>query len=87
MLGGPVKSAHNASKGEPFPTAATRFQRAEFRRPAINQELLLAALEEEGWPTRIDEPLSRTPDIDPKVRIHDAIKALNRCHLGTSPVS
>lgn len=53
----------------------------EFRRPAVNQELVLAALEEEGWPLRIDDPLPQTPGIDPKMRIHDAIKALNRHHL------
>jgi hypothetical protein len=51
-----------------------------FRRPAINQELVLAALEEEGWPPRIDDPLPPTKHIDPKVRLHDTIKALNRHH-------
>jgi hypothetical protein len=50
----------------------------EFRRLSVNQELVLAALEEEGWPTRIDDPLPQTPGIDPKVRLHDTIKALNR---------
>jgi hypothetical protein len=53
----------------------------EFRRPAANQELVLAALEEEGWPPRIDDPLPPTSIIDPKVRLHDTIKALNRHHL------
>jgi hypothetical protein len=53
----------------------------KFRRPAINQELVLAALEEEGWPPRIDDPLPPTDNIDPKVRLHDTIKALNRHHL------
>ena len=52
-----------------------------FRRPAINQGLVLAALEEEGWPPRIDDPLPPTDNIDPKVRLHDTIKALNRHHL------
>jgi hypothetical protein len=50
----------------------------EFRRSAVNQELVLTVLEEEGWPTRIDDPLPQTPGIDPKVRLHDTIKALNR---------
>ncbi len=50
----------------------------QFRLPAVNQETVLAALEEEGWPLRIDDPLPQTPDIDPKVRLHDTIKALNR---------
>lgn len=53
----------------------------EFRRPAVNQELVLAALEEEGWPPRIDDPLPPTDYIDPKVRLHDTIKALNHHHL------
>src|SRR5579871_2164570 len=53
----------------------------EFRRPAANQELVLAALEEEGWPPRIDDPLPPSRHIDPKVRLHDTIKALNRHHL------
>jgi hypothetical protein len=53
----------------------------EFRRPAANQELVLAALEEEGWPPRIDDPLPPTSGIDPKDRLHDTIKALNRHHL------
>lgn len=52
----------------------------QFRVPAINQEVVLAALEEEGWPSQIDDPLPQTRDIDPKVRLHDTIKALNRHH-------
>jgi hypothetical protein len=52
-----------------------------FRQPAVNQELILAAFEEQGWPLRIDDPLPRTKDIDPKVRLHDTIKRLNRNHL------
>jgi hypothetical protein len=50
----------------------------EFRRPAANQETVLAAFEEEGWPMRINDPLPRTADIDPKARLHDTIKNLNR---------
>jgi hypothetical protein len=50
----------------------------EFHRPADNQELVLAALQEQGWPPQIDDPLPKTRDIDPKVRLHDTIKALNR---------
>lgn len=53
----------------------------EFHQPAANQELVLAALEEEGWPPQIDDPLPKTPDVDPKVRLHDTIKALNRHQL------
>jgi hypothetical protein len=53
----------------------------EFRAPAANQETVLAALEEEGWPGRIDDPLPPIPDVDPKARLHDTIKGLNRRHL------
>jgi hypothetical protein len=50
----------------------------QFRSPADNQEAVLDALEEEGWPMRIDDPLPRTHGIDPKARLHDALKSLNR---------
>jgi hypothetical protein len=53
----------------------------EFRVPAANQERVLAALQEEGWPTRIDDPLPPEPNVDPKSRLHDTIKALNRHQL------
>ena len=55
-----------------------------YRLRAPNQEVILAALEEEGWPAHIDDPLPHEPDQDPKQRLHDAIKNLNRhqvCHL------
>jgi hypothetical protein len=53
----------------------------QLHRPARNQETVLAAFEEEGWPMRIDDPLPQTPEIDPKVRLHDTIKNLNRHQL------
>lgn len=49
-----------------------------FKLPACNQEAILAAFEEEGWPARIDDPLSPVPDQDPKRRLHDTINTLNR---------
>lgn len=49
-----------------------------FKLPSPNQEAILMAFEEEGWPPRIDDPLPRHPDLDPKRRLHDAIKGLNR---------
>jgi hypothetical protein len=52
-----------------------------FRWPAVNQETLLMAFEEEGWPARIDDPLSPQQEQDPKRRLHDTIKCLNRNHL------
>jgi hypothetical protein len=50
-----------------------------FRTPAGNQEALLTVFQEEGWPPRIDDPLPPIANRDAKVRLHDTIKALNRC--------
>jgi hypothetical protein len=50
----------------------------EFKLPAPNQETILTAFEEEGWPPRIDDPLPPVADLDPRRRLHDTIKALNR---------
>jgi hypothetical protein len=49
-----------------------------FRYAAINQETVLSAFEEEGWPSRIDDPLPPEPEQDPKRRLNDTIKCLNR---------
>ncbi|MGF1583445.1 MAG: hypothetical protein ACFCD0_29345 [Gemmataceae bacterium] len=48
--------------------------------PAPNQETVLAVFEEEGWPARIDDPLPGVAEQDPKRRLHDTIKCLNRSH-------
>jgi hypothetical protein len=50
----------------------------QFKVPAPNQELILAAFDEEAWPSRIDDPLPMHPAIDPKRRLHDTINSLNR---------
>jgi hypothetical protein len=50
----------------------------EFRLPSPNQETVLMAFEEEGWPPRIDDPLPQHSGVDPKRRLHDTIKSLNR---------
>lgn len=52
----------------------------QFKWPAFNQEAILAAFQEENWPPRIDDPLSPSPEIAPKRRLHDTIKCLNRNH-------
>jgi hypothetical protein len=49
-----------------------------FRQPAGSQETILAAFEEDGWPPRIDDPLPGRLGIDPKQRLHDTIKNINR---------
>jgi hypothetical protein len=51
-----------------------------FRQPAPNQELILQAFEEEGWPPRIDDPLAPVDDQDTKRRLHTTINNLNRSH-------
>jgi hypothetical protein len=48
-----------------------------FRVRAPNQEVILSAFEEEGWPDHIDDPLPVSGDIDPPTRLHDAINRLN----------
>ncbi len=50
----------------------------QFKVPAANQERILAAFEEDGWPVKIDDPLPPHPEQDPKRRLHDTINSLNR---------
>jgi hypothetical protein len=48
-----------------------------FRVPSPNQEAVLEAFQEEGWPRTVDDPLSPMPDQQPKRRLRDTIKCLN----------
>ena len=50
----------------------------QFRVPSPNQMTVLAVFEEEGWPTRIDDPLPSSSEVAPKRRLQDTIKSLNR---------
>jgi hypothetical protein len=50
----------------------------KFQVPARNQELVLAAFQEECWPLRIDDPLPPVGEIEPKRRLHSTIQCLNR---------
>ncbi len=50
----------------------------QFKVPAANQETILAAFEEEGWPARIDDPLPPHDEQSPKRRLQETIKSLNR---------
>lgn len=52
-----------------------------YRWPAENQEAVLNAFQEDGWPARIDDPIPPQSNIDPKRRLADTIKCLNRNHL------
>jgi hypothetical protein len=49
----------------------------QFRVPAPNQECLLDAFEEAGWPPFLDDPLHGKNGCDAKERLHDTIKRLN----------
>lgn len=49
-----------------------------FKWPAVNQEMVLCAFQEEGWPARIDDPLPPQAEQDPKRRLADTIKCLNK---------
>lgn len=50
----------------------------QFKLPAVNQESILVAFEEEGWRQRIDDPIHPNGEQDSKQRLHDTITALNR---------
>jgi hypothetical protein len=49
-----------------------------FRQPAPNQEAVLSAFEEEGWPPRIDDPLPPPPGGSQREHLHNTIMNLNR---------
>jgi len=49
-----------------------------FKWHALNQEMILTAYQEEGWPARIDDPLPPLPSLTIKRRLSDTIKCLNR---------
>jgi hypothetical protein len=49
-----------------------------YRQPAPSQERILTAFEEEGWPSRIDDPLPPQDGRDPKYNLHNTISNLNR---------
>jgi len=53
----------------------------KFHVPAGNQEMILSAFQEEGWPEYIDDPLPGNHNIDPKTRLNDAVYRLNRKQL------
>ena len=49
-----------------------------FRWPAPNQETILEVFSEEGWPLKIEDPLPQESGLNPKRRLGDTIKCLNR---------
>lgn len=53
----------------------------QFHVPARNQELILSAFQQQDWPESIDDPLSGEIEIDPRIRLNDAIYRLNNKQL------
>ena len=41
------------------------------------------AFEEEEWPPRVDDPLPPQRDLEPKRRLHDTLRSLNRHQQNT----
>jgi hypothetical protein len=83
------EQAMATTRGQPVPVwdAAQRILSVDgqvvrkYRVPAPNQEVILAAFQEEGWPQRIDDPLSVRGDLEPRQRLNNTIKAINRHRL------
>jgi hypothetical protein len=48
-----------------------------YKVPSASQEAILAAFEEEGWPSAIDDPLPPHPEQDSKRRLRNTIQSLN----------
>ncbi|MEM7785375.1 MAG: hypothetical protein AAF939_03815 [Planctomycetota bacterium] len=55
-----------------------------FKWPAVNQELVVNAFHEQGWPEMIHDPIPPIGDVKPKNRLHDTIKCLNRNRVSKS---
>jgi hypothetical protein len=49
-----------------------------YRVPAENQERVLAAFQEAGWPACLDDPLPAKPEQNASRRLHETIQKLNR---------
>lgn len=49
-----------------------------FKQHSPNQEAVLTAFQEEDWPPAVLDPLAPLPNRDPKQRLRDTIKNLNR---------
>lgn len=52
-----------------------------FRQRAGNQERVLMAFEEEGWPQKVLDPLPPNGETHPKRRLQDTVYHLNRHHI------
>ena len=85
-LNDPADDSDDNPNGLPIPSWDSELQELtvgttiikRFKVPARNQETILAAFQEEGWPVFLDDPLPPLSEIDPKRRLHDTINSLNR---------
>ncbi|MCD4726882.1 MAG: hypothetical protein K8R46_04425 [Pirellulales bacterium] len=53
-----------------------------FRQPAQNQTRILAAFEECGWQSRIDDPIPPSKGVDRRDRLADTVRGLNKSCQG-----
>ncbi len=49
-----------------------------FRQKPGNQEIILRTFQDDGWPSRVDDPLTGKENVDPRQRLNDAARGLNR---------
>jgi hypothetical protein len=56
-----------------------------FDRRSPNQQSILDAFQDAGWPERIEDPLGAADEIPAAARLHDTIKCLNRRLGRTAP--
>jgi hypothetical protein len=98
VAAGPVgpRLAAQTCRSAPAPGEKPRWDRAarelwfagevvrRFRHSARNQERVLEAFEEQGWPPRIDDPLPRE-GVDPMERLRDTVRYLT-AGLGAAPL-
>ena len=52
-----------------------------FRQAARNQVTILASFQELRWSRRIDDPLTRHSNCEPKRRVRDTVFGLNKNHM------
>lgn len=92
ICGAPSDEAHAGPSRRPSSSNVPRWDAAgrilwfgshlikRFTVPAANQEIVLGAFDEQGWPVCIDDPLPPKDEIDTKRRLHNTIKRLNQSH-------
>ena len=75
ILAGPVPTPRWDSQTHTFYVGEQIVK--QYKVPSSNQEAILAAFHEEGWPRRVDDPLPPQAGQDAKYRLHYTIHRLN----------